>query len=475
MKNIIVFLLDTARATDVYGDRALTNINSIATKGTVYESAIAPGSWTAPSHASMFTGRLVSQIPGVSMDFFNNGTYKIDPWMVKTKFLNGYEGTVAGRLGDLGYKSVLMSNNPFVTSFTNLGAGFDKVFDIWMQSNVKYNKSLADRFSFVLNSGPDGKMRLYKTVNTLTRFMPKKVFDDLYLSLRISLDRGVARTDGTHMLDRGVEDTIAALKNYIKHEYDYRDHFVFINLIEAHENYPIDDDEIVQDKWLYMSGILNIGEDLLKKLHRGYLSRLKYLDKGVGKMISILKSAGLLEDALVIITSDHGQFFGEHNLLYHSLFPYNEEITVPLIYAEYLNGKQVRSGKIMQQTVSLKDFGTELGKSAKAGKEPIWIKSGNLVISEHAGISEGWDEALLIMLKKRSENANSIYMAKKANNVKATAAFYNGMKLMHFSDGRKDELYDMRKDPIEANNIIDKKRADAHYILGKLKRMTTSV
>ncbi len=475
MRNIIVFLLDTARATDVYGNRSLTNLQHIASKAAVYENAIAPGSWTAPSHASMFTGRPVSQIPGVSMDFFRNGTYKIDPWMVKTKFMADGDNTLAGKLGNLGYKTVLMSNNPFVTSFTNLGIGFDNIFDIWMQSNIKYNKSLADKFSFALNSGPNGKMRLYRTVNALTSFMPKKVFDDLYLSLRISLDKSVAKTDGTHMLDRGIEDTVDVLGGYIEHEYDYRDHFIFINLIEAHENYPVGSEDIVQDKWLYLSGIFGMDENLLKKFHQGYMSRLKYLDKGIGEILGMLKRSGMLDDASVILTSDHGQFFGEHDLLYHSLFPYNEEIMVPLIAAEYADGKQLNNMEKVSAPVSIKDLGAELIRSAGEGKSIGRIRSGDTVISEHTGISEGWDEALLTMLMKRSGNANAIYEAKRANNVKATAAFYRGMKLMHFTDSRKDELYDMRKDEKEENNIIDRRRADAHTILGRLKKAASTV
>ncbi len=471
MRNIIVFLLDTARACDVYGNSSLTNIRSMASKSVVYENAVAPGSWTAPSHASMFTGKRVSQIPGVSMDFFSNGTYKIDPWMVKTKFIGDGEKTLAGRLGGLGYKTVLMSNNPFVTSFTNLGNGFDKVFDVWMQSNIKYNKSLVDKLSFIINSGPNGKMRLYRTANTMTRLMPRKVFDDLYLSLRISLDKGVAKADGTHMLDRGVNDTVKILKDYLNHEYDYRDHFIFINLIEPHENYPVADDSIVQDKWLYMSGIYRMSDNVMKKFHDGYMSRLKYLDSGVGRMMELLKKAGMLDDSSVILTSDHGQFFGEHNLLYHSLFPYNEEIMVPLVVAEYRNGRQVSNKRKISAHVSLKDIGSAISESAAAGKGVGTVQSGDIVVSEHTGISEGWDEALLTMLKKRSNNANAIYEAKSANNVRATAAYYGGMKLMHFSDGRRDELYDVDKDPTEENNIVSRNSAAAHSILNRLRKI----
>ena len=52
-----------------------------------------------------------------------------------------------------------------------------------------------------------------------------------------------------------------------------------------------------------------------------------------------MRSKGILDHATVVITSDHGQFFGEHGLLYHSLKPYEEVVKVPLIATNFENGK----------------------------------------------------------------------------------------------------------------------------------------
>ena len=68
-KNVIILLLDTVRASDVYGNVSLKTLGSIARNGTAYTHAVAPGTWTAPTHASLFTNRKVSKIRQVSRDF----------------------------------------------------------------------------------------------------------------------------------------------------------------------------------------------------------------------------------------------------------------------------------------------------------------------------------------------------------------------------------------------------------------------
>jgi hypothetical protein len=456
-KNIIVLLLDTVRASDAYNSSSMPLLKSIAGRATKYSIAVSPGTWTAPSHAALFANKKVTALSGVSSNFFKKGT-RIEPWFVKTKFLSGTESTLARKLHKLGYYSVLMSNNPFLTSFTNLALGFDSVYDIWLHSNVKYNKGLADKVSFVLKGGVNARERLFALSNAVGRAIPAPLFDRLYRKLRLKLDESVAKADGTYKLDRGANDTIAQLKAYMQNSYNYMPHFMFINYIEAHENYPVSKDGFIQDKWLYMSGIEELDEYAASRLHKAYVKRLRYLDRKVGETLSMLRRTGMLENATVVITSDHGQFFGEHGMLYHSLFPYKEEVEVPLVGANFENGRLVRSHDLVEKPVSLLSLHEAILNLASGREEYL---NGNLrrdryVVSEHSGISEGWDYTLLSMLKGRSESARRIYEAKKRCNIPAISVYgaAEGLKLVHFFGSRKDELYRI-DDKNEEENLID--------------------
>ena len=216
-----------------------------------------------------------------------------------------------------------------------------------------------------------------------------------------------------------------------------------------------------------LSGIEEMTEDKTKALHNAYARRLEYLDKRIGDTIGTLKSSGMLDNATIVVTSDHGQLFGEHGLLYHAMPPYEGVAKVPLIAANYENGKMVRERDVVNAPVSLLSLHKSILDLASGKQERL---NGNLrrsrkVFCEHTGISEGWDEQLLSMLKGKSSVVASIYRTKKSYNRKITAVYSGRFKLLHKLSGGKDELYDISADPCEQNNIIDMNRAKAHELL----------
>ncbi len=466
-RNIFVLLMDTARASDTYRREIMPNINRIAERGTRYTNAVSPGTWTAPTHASLFANSNVSSIKEVSQNFFKGGSKKIDPWMVRTKFINKDASTLAGKLSKEGYYSVLFSNNPFLTSNTNLAVGFDKTYDIWLESNVKYNKKIAERFSFALNGGASARSKIFKASYAISKLLPKSALDKIYLNLRVRMDNSVAKADGTHRLDRGASDTNRLLSKYLRYGYNYAPQFMFINYIEAHENYPVNDSK-VQDKWRYLSGKEELNDSVKKEFHNAYLRRLRYLDKQIANTMKVLKSQGMLDSATVVLTSDHGQLFGEHGLLYHAMPPYEGLSKVPLISANYENGRIAPDNGVVEEPVSLLSLHNSILDLAKGrcGNLNGNIRSSKYVLSEHTGISEGWDEHLLSLLKPKSNTANQIYKAKTKHNRRATAVYKGKFKLIHFFGNKLDELYNLETDPHEASNIINYNRGMANAMLG---------
>lgn len=471
LPNIVIFMLDTARASDVYGNRSLKNISGLADKGIYYKNAISPGTWTAPSHASIFSGKHVSKIGPVSKNMLSNGTFKIDPWFVKTKFLPDQTETLAGYLSSRGYHTVLMSNNPFVNRFTNLSIGFNCIYDLWSKTNISKRTLFRDKVVSLLERGSSARAKMMDASYAVARLIPKPLLDRIYLDLRIRMDRGVANADRTYMLDRGASYTNRTLKNHLKQR-EYSNiipSFTFINYIEAHENYPVKDRNIIQDKWLYLSGIMDFSEDIRDELHRGYLKRLRYLDSKVGNAIEILREGGVLEDAIVIITSDHGQFFGEHGMLYHSQPPYSSVSNVPLISARYRDGRIVRESKRIERPVSLTYLPRAISDMLERGSENLNGSMFGNVFSEHTGISEGWDEYLLRKLSSRSKYAKMIYKAKYRYNRKAVAIYTDRFKLIHFYGAKRDEMFSIT-DENEESDILSKNRGKALSILSGYKR-----
>ena len=455
-KNIIIFLLDTVRQADV---NAMQYTTSLARAGTSYLNAISPGTWTIPSHASLFTNKNVAKLRNIPKDFFHSFK-NIDPWLVKTNFLGNNETTLASKLKIEGYTNILFSSNPLISSQSNISTGFDKVYDIWNDSIIHNSfkiKMLMKIFDI------NGRMNVFRAVKLISLFIPGAALDSIYLSLRIKGINSMIKRDGTFNIDRGGRSINKNLEHYLKYSYDFKPHFIFMNFMEAHENYPVEG--VLQDKWLYLSGVEDLSEYVLDKLHSAYIRRIKYMDRKISNSIEVLRKYGLLDNTKIIITSDHGQLFGEHGLLYHGLAPYHNEINVPLIELNYENGKILKSsGKAISDPVSIKDLYSSILYS-----KPLVPLQPKTIISEHLGIADGWDESLLSMLKQRSNIASIIYHTKHMHNNKVTAIYKDHLKLIHLFGNKKDELYNIANDRMETENIIDKNRLIANNLLNALK------
>jgi arylsulfatase A-like enzyme len=65
-----------------------------------------------------------------------------------------------------------------------------------------------------------------------------------------------------------------------------------------------------------------------------YLNALHYADQALGSLLDGLRSRGLEDRTLLVVVGDHGQAFGQHAGNYgHTLFLYEENVHVPLIFA----------------------------------------------------------------------------------------------------------------------------------------------
>ncbi len=67
------------------------------------------------------------------------------------------------------------------------------------------------------------------------------------------------------------------------------------------------------------------------ELRELYVGEIEYLDRNMGKLIEHLKALGLWDDAVIVLTSDHGEEFHEHGGWWHGLTLYEEQIRVPLL------------------------------------------------------------------------------------------------------------------------------------------------
>jgi arylsulfatase len=100
-----------------------------------------------------------------------------------------------------------------------------------------------------------------------------------------------------------------------------------------------------------MSYWTDIDDDVRRSFMSRYLGSISLLDKLTGDLIDHLEKLGLLENTLIIFSSDHGDYLGDHHLQQKGFF-HDCSSRVPLIF----NGPGVAAGRRITENVSLIDL-----------------------------------------------------------------------------------------------------------------------
>ena len=208
---------------------------------------------------------------------------------------------------------------------------------------------------------PDGTgeaTRLRDAIPTLAEafagagFRTAAFTDGIFLVERHGFDQGFERFDAERRPEpgpNGFQRMGGEVRTYIREHRD-EDFFLFIHTFDTHLPYAVPEPfrsrfkggkpaRDLPEASLQHCSLL--GCHSLMKLNRyktlqevvdEYDGCIAYVDHEVGRILDLLKAEGLWEEALVVITSDHGESFMENGLMIgHGLSPTREEVRVPLL------------------------------------------------------------------------------------------------------------------------------------------------
>jgi arylsulfatase A-like enzyme len=178
-------------------------------------------------------------------------------------------------------------------------------------------------------------------------------------------------------------------------------------------------------------GGANYSREELATMTAGYYGMVAQLDHAIGRVLDVLDERGLTDDTLVIVTSDHGEFLGEHQLIFKGPFGYDSLLNVPLV----MRGPGVPVGAVRTDPVGTIDLAPTM--LAAAGQEPPKWMEGRV-------LDELPREHVL------TENDFNIMMSIPMRTI--TTERY---KLHRYLEAPMGELYDLHDDPGEIVNRYD--------------------
>ena len=168
--------------------------------------------------------------------------------------------------------------------------------------------------------------------------------------------------------------------------------------------------------------------------HDLYDGEIAYLDSQIGELLAYLEELGVRDHTLVIVAGDHGEGLGEHGEQTHSLLVYDSTVLVPLIWQA---PGVLPGGQVLGEQVSLVDVMPTvldmLGIEGPAGMD------GRSLLRE----AESKDRAVYI------ETLATMTLHGWAPLLGVRRADYK------FILAPEPEVYDLRKDPGETENLYD--------------------
>lgn len=107
-------------------------------------------------------------------------------------------------------------------------------------------------------------------------------------------------------------------------------------------------------------GGANLSDGQLAKVIAGYYAMVSQLDNAIGRIMATLDALGIAENTLVIMTSDHGEFLGDHQMLFKGPLHYEGLLRVPLI----VRGPGFQAGAVNNEPVGTIDLVPSILESA---------------------------------------------------------------------------------------------------------------
>ncbi len=272
-RTVVLISLDTLRPDrlGVYGGPAGVSpvLDGLATESLVFDDALAPAPWTLPSHMSMLTG----------LDPIAHGVKRGN-----VRLANDVT-TLAEILAADGFRTAAFTDGGFVSA----RFGFDQGFETYADERD--------------NDGPNGFARLLPPALDWMR------------------------------------------------DHDDEDFFVFVHTFDVHGPYDEGDPEVIErfrqrevtphehdqrfDRARYIEQQKKMRIPLYGRLgefFNDYDAGVFEADRGVGRILATLAEAGRLDEALIIVTSDHGESVFERGLhVGHGIALTDDEVGIPLI------------------------------------------------------------------------------------------------------------------------------------------------
>jgi arylsulfatase A-like enzyme len=205
----------------------------------------------------------------------------------------------------------------------------------------------------------------------------------------------------------------------------------------------------------------------IEEVKRLYDSEVAFADRELGRLFDKLRTSGMYDDALIIITADHGEAFYEHGHWQHSQTLYDELTHVPMIVKLPNSEKRGRSRELASQM----DIFVTLLEAAgvDAGEPQDGFLERRSLSSESTGANE--PRTLLSEVTWRSPSGTYMKVSFRDEKMKYVATLSGPVgDDLGVNEVSNEELYELSSDPDEMTNLLPAEDARAQPFRAELRQ-----
>ncbi len=303
MSNVVLVTVDSLRADHVgaYGyDRDTTPVIDELASGGLSFDAWANSNWTRASFPAIISSTYPLEYGGF-------------------EYLSDSRTTLGSAVSEAGHATGAFHSNLWLSRDYNYDRGFDRFYD------SKSDPTLLARLRTWVKLNLDHDSVLYSLLQNAYDVTEEKA----------GVDVGQTYKDAEAITDEAI--------SWIEDQED--DFFAWIHYMDVHHPYVPHDDEAEamgldldvseQDAIRLRRKMLEEPEELtddeVETLVDLYDNEIRYTDRHIGRLVDAVEESVGLDDTAFVVTSDHGEEFGEHGGFSHNPSLYDEVLSVPFV------------------------------------------------------------------------------------------------------------------------------------------------
>ena len=425
--NILLLTIDTLRVdrlgTYGYTSDISENIDRLAREGVLFERAVAHSPWTRTSFGSILTSTYPSQHGAFMLldsDIGSPDALPEDP----TSYNSGLRDdalTMAQVLLRNGYRNICLQTNPNAS----FEYGFDRGFHLFLFRELFAipisQRSLLGRYlhrGIRLLGWPEGRPFRYAPPNA----------DEVYRAFDTLFSSGFPQP-----------------------------FFIWVNFLDPHAPY-LSREHKVSIEEAGISKIHILHDTPIDELSEAYDQEIRFADHYLGKVLDLLDGQGVLDDTVVIFTSDHGEEFEDHQVeiqalktrgRFHGHSLYSELLDVPLIIRY---PPRLPRGARVEKLVRHIDLLPTVLDLAEVDPGPWSVRQ------------EG-SSLLPLMTGQDDEQSRWVFSERNLYGRQQRSVQDDRYKLIVEVGTERIELYDVIADPGERENLAESRRDEADRLL----------